>query len=86
MRDVMSSFWTEFATSHDPAGAGGPKWPRYDATADAQFIVLKEPGLRVDTMAASGTEAACAFWDDVRVSCRTKVECQAQVGGVLVGG
>ena len=72
-----------------PALAGWKcKWfksPRYDdATADAQFIVLKEPGLRVDTMAASGTEAACAFWDDVRVSCRTKVECQAQVGGVQV--
>jgi para-nitrobenzyl esterase len=43
LADAIQQYWTNFAKSGDPNGAGLPKWPRYDAKARG-FIEFTDSG------------------------------------------
>jgi para-nitrobenzyl esterase len=40
LSDLMQTFWTNFAKSGDPNGAGAPHWPAYDAAGNWQVMRL----------------------------------------------
>ena len=42
--DMISSYWTNFAKTGDPNGAGLPKWPRYNKADDYQVMHLQVNG------------------------------------------
>ena len=47
LSDLMQTFWTNFAKSGDPNGAGAPHWPAYDAAGNWQVMRLSaESGSR----------------------------------------
>jgi para-nitrobenzyl esterase len=55
--DAIQRYWTRFASSADPNGAGQPAWPVYDGDSD-QHMVLKNP-----PSAGSGlSKSDCDFW------------------------
>jgi para-nitrobenzyl esterase len=57
LSDIMASYWTNFACSGDPNGAGLPVWPRFNATRQ---------GIRfADDVAVAPVEdsSRLAFWD-----------------------
>ena len=56
--DAIMGYWTRFAASGDPNGAGATTWPRYDTATDAH-IVLDAP----ITTGAGLKRDACDFWD-----------------------
>jgi para-nitrobenzyl esterase len=45
---TMSAYWTAFARTSDPNGAGRPVWPRYDPTKD-QILEFTNEGPKVVT-------------------------------------
>lgn len=58
--DAFNGYWTRFAASGDPNGAGATSWPRYDAAGDAH--------LRIDApvVVETGHRAKqCDFWDSI---------------------
>ena len=56
LSDTLIGYWSRFARTGDPNGAGAPAWPRYDAKG-RRHLVLDVP-IRE---AAGGREAECAF-------------------------
>jgi para-nitrobenzyl esterase len=56
LSDTVIGYWSRFARTGDPNGAGAPAWPRYDA-AGRRHLVLDVP-IRE---AVDGREAECAF-------------------------
>jgi para-nitrobenzyl esterase len=38
LSDTMATYWTNFAASGDPNGAGSPEWPRYSPQRDSTMI------------------------------------------------
>ncbi len=40
--DAMAGYWTRFAATGDPNGAGAPEWPEYDGESDT-WMVLDAP-------------------------------------------
>jgi para-nitrobenzyl esterase len=40
LSDLMQTFWTNFAKTGDPNGAGAPHWPAYDAAGNWQVMRL----------------------------------------------
>ena len=54
----IMGYWTRFATSGDPNGAGAETWPSYQTSSD-QHLELDLP-----LGSGSGLRAAkCDFWD-----------------------
>lgn len=43
MSDQMMSYWTNFAKTGDPNGAGLPKWETYDAASGSKVMYLNQP-------------------------------------------
>lgn len=59
LTETMQGYWSRFAHTGDPNGAGAPTWPKYTTSAD-QDLSLDIP--------ASATEQGykktkCDFWD-----------------------
>jgi para-nitrobenzyl esterase len=49
LSDLMQTFWTNFAKSGDPNGAGAPHWPAYNAADSWQVMRLSpDPGAAAD--------------------------------------
>jgi len=61
LEDAMIGYWTRFAATGDPNGAGAPAWPPYDPAADTHLVlddtITLGRGLRA---------AQCDFWTAVR--------------------
>jgi para-nitrobenzyl esterase len=53
----MTDYWTSFAATGDPNGAGHPVWPRYAAGAEPYLDLDVEPTARAGYHAAQ-----CDFW------------------------
>jgi para-nitrobenzyl esterase len=58
--DVIQGYWTRFAKSGDPNGAGAVEWPRYTEASDQHMILATPP-----TSGAGLSKEDCDFWDDV---------------------
>ncbi len=49
LSDLMQTYWTNFAKTGNPNGAGAPDWPQYNSQGDWQVMHLSpEPGARPD--------------------------------------
>jgi para-nitrobenzyl esterase len=49
LSELIQTFWTNFAKSGDPNGAGAPHWPAYDAAGNWQVMRLSpDPGAAPD--------------------------------------
>jgi para-nitrobenzyl esterase len=49
LSELMQTFWTNFAKTGDPNGAGVPRWPAYDAAGNWQVMRLSpDPGAAPD--------------------------------------
>ncbi|HKF76842.1 MAG TPA: carboxylesterase/lipase family protein [Candidatus Dormibacteraeota bacterium] len=59
LSDRMIGYWTTFAASGTPGGAGAPAWPRYSAAGD-QFLELTPAGPRPS--AGFAQDHHCSFW------------------------
>jgi para-nitrobenzyl esterase len=57
---AMVRYWTRFARSGDPNGAGTPQWPAYTPATDI-YQSLTPPTPAPDTGFAA--DHKCAFWD-----------------------
>ncbi len=58
LSEAMQGYWTRFAATGDPNGAGALAWPPYDAAGDQHMLL--------DLPLAAGTahkQAVCDFWD-----------------------
>jgi para-nitrobenzyl esterase len=56
--DTLQRYWTRFAATGDPNGAGDPAWPPFDAAGD-RHLTIATPVAAGSGLAAS----ACDFWD-----------------------
>jgi para-nitrobenzyl esterase len=59
----MLSYWTNFATTGNPNGAGLPQWPQY--TSGSPQILTLAPGtsgITTTTSSAFKTDHNCSFW------------------------
>lgn len=64
LADEMVDYWSAFATTGDPNGAGRPRWPAVDAgSAAVQRLSLRPDGSRVDTGFAA--DHRCEFWAQI---------------------
>jgi para-nitrobenzyl esterase len=61
VRDAMQTYWTNFAKSGDPNGAGFPAWPKYNP-ANPQSIEFTDSGPIVKT---ANRAVACAPYVDL---------------------
>lgn len=61
LSDAMIGYWTRFAATGDPNGAGATAWPPYDAEADTH-LVLDE----AITLGTRLREPQCDFWRELR--------------------
>jgi para-nitrobenzyl esterase len=58
LAESVQNYWTRFAATGDPNGAGAVEWPRYDPAADT-YLRLDTP---ITAEAGVRTER-CDFWD-----------------------
>jgi carboxylesterase type B len=55
----VQRYWSRFAYSGDPNGAGDSYWPTYDGDEDAYLALRHQP------IADAGlARASCSFWRD----------------------
>ncbi len=60
LADNMIAYWTRFARTGNPNGAGAPAWPAYDTAGDKNVVL----DLPIGTLAGY-KKARCDFWDTV---------------------
>jgi para-nitrobenzyl esterase len=58
----IMGYWSRFAATGDPSGAGAVPWPRYDAATDP-YLKLDETIGKDERLHA----ASCDFWDGLGV-------------------
>lgn len=60
LSEAIIGYWTRFAATGDPNGAGAPEWPRFERASDTH-LVLGTP----ITAGAGIRTAQCDFWDSL---------------------
>lgn len=63
--DEMIGYWSRFAATGDPNGAGAPRWPRFSATA-VEVMQLRSDGEGV-RLSDGWRDHRCDFWATVPV-------------------
>jgi para-nitrobenzyl esterase len=58
LADTIAGYWTRFARTGDPNGAGAVPWPVYDASADNAMRLDETP-----TMMGPVRKPYCDYWD-----------------------
>jgi para-nitrobenzyl esterase len=56
----MIGYWTRFAATGDPNGAGAVEWPRFEPAADTHLVL----GTPIAAGAGIRTEQ-CDFWEQL---------------------
>lgn len=69
MATQMSTFWTAFSAAHEP----GQGWAPFGDSGS--YLVLKEPGLSLETGYGDQPAQNCDFWDATPANCVTKQSC-----------
>ena len=59
--DLVQGYWTNFAKTGDPNGAGLPAWPRFDGPAPAT-LVIDDTTAAVPDFREAQTDAALRLW------------------------
>ncbi|MET0379626.1 MAG: carboxylesterase family protein, partial [Spongiibacteraceae bacterium] len=50
LSEVLSSYWFNFASTGNPNGPGLPQWPSYDATPDAEVLLINNDGVKLSPL------------------------------------
>jgi para-nitrobenzyl esterase len=58
LMNAMQSYWTQFATTGNPNGAGQPTWPLYNSASTAELTLVDPPHASDDP-----SQDDCDFWD-----------------------
>lgn len=74
MSDIMSSYWTNFAKSGDPNGAGLPQWPQYDQKTDYAVMHLQLGASTKPHAAPSAVRAQYELLDRIARENRNKTK------------
>lgn len=83
LAQVMASYWTNFARTGDPNGAGLPDWPAFRSTSPA--MLLFDDGIRAQASPANGNIAAIdRLYGAVRFGLKYGVLVAALAGAILL--
>ena len=61
VKDMVQAYWTNFAKTGDPNGAGLPAWPRYDGAAPPT-LVIDDTTAAVPDFRKAETDVALRLW------------------------
>jgi para-nitrobenzyl esterase len=63
----MQKYWTNFARTGNPNGAGLPNWPRYQVLTGGRILDLAPGTSATIGRGAFGSAHQCGVWDPVSV-------------------
>jgi para-nitrobenzyl esterase len=58
LMNAMQAYWTQFATTGNPNGAGLPTWPLYGSASAGELTLVDPPHASDDPF-----QDDCDFWD-----------------------
>jgi para-nitrobenzyl esterase len=61
VKEMVQAYWTNFARTGDPNGAGLPAWPRYDGPAPPT-LVIDDTTAAVPDYRKAETDVALRLW------------------------